>query len=187
MDLTDLITSSQIDPTVMGAQDIRKAVFDASFGALYRFQNLDVGFSLPQLIESSVKDENSTSLYRLSRHYLIHASYLYAINKDFQLKPFVIARTTANSTFMYEVAALVKYQKQWMLGLTYRKSSMGISLGGEFYDLIIMNYTYEFAGQGMLSQSSGTHEISLGFALGKKKDKAPAPSGKKPYYDWIDK
>jgi type IX secretion system PorP/SprF family membrane protein len=187
MDLTDLITNSQTDPAILGTQDIRKAVFDASFGALYRFQNLDVGFALPQLMESSIKDDNSTSLYSLSRHYLIHASYLYAINKDFQLKPFLIARTTANSEFMYEVAALVKYQKQWMLGLTYRKSNLGLSMGGEFYDIIIMNYTYEFSGQGMLSKSSGTHEISLGFALGKKKDKAPAPSGKKPYYDWIDK
>jgi len=155
---------------------------------LYRLQNLSIGIALPRLLEGKVKDEAKNTLYTLKRHYLIHASYLYEINKNFQVQPFVIVRTTEKSPLSFDVSALIKYQQQMWLGLTYRNSgSIGISLGGELHNAIIANYTYEFSGQGMLGKSSGTHDISIGFRIGKTKDKTPPASSKKPYYQWLEK
>jgi len=188
IDLSEISSQNQADPVVMSNQDVRSVVFDASFGVLYRIQNLSIGIALPRLLEGNVKDEAKNTLYTLKRHYLIHASYLYDINKNFQVQPFVVVRTTGNSPLSFDVSALVKYQQQMWLGLTYRNSgSIGISLGGELHNAIIANYTYEFSGEGMLGKSTGTHDISIGFRIGKTKDKAPPASPKKPYYDWIEK
>ncbi|PCH93679.1 MAG: hypothetical protein COB85_06575 [Bacteroidetes bacterium] len=187
VDMSKISTQQSSDPVLMNAADVRRTVFDASFGVLYQFQNLDFGVAIPRLIESQVKDDNSNSVYTLSRHYIIHASYYYNINKDFQVKPYIIARTTGNSPLLFEVMAQVKYQKKYWVGLLYRKTSMGMSLGGEFFNMIALNYSYEFSGQGLMSESGGTHEITLGFKIGKKDEDVPAASPAKPYYDWIKK
>jgi len=185
VDMSKISTQQASDPALMAANDVRKTVFDASFGVLYQFQNLDFGITIPRLVESKVKDDNSNSVYTMSRHYVIHTSYYFNINKNFQVKPYVIARTTGSSPFMFEVMAQVKYQKKYWIGLLYRKTSMGMSLGGELFNMIALNYSYEFAGQGLMSQSNGTHEITLGFKIGKKDEDVPAASPKKPYYDWV--
>ena len=188
IDLSEISSQNQADPVVMSNQDVRNVVFDATFGVLYRIQNLRVGITLPRLLEGKVKDKDKNTLYTLKRHYLIHASYFYDINKNFQVQPFVVVRTTEKSPLSFDVAALIKYQQQMWLGFTYRYSgSIGISLGGELHNAIIANYTYEFSGQGMLGKSSGTHDISIGFRIGKPKDKTPPASSKKPYYQWLDK
>jgi len=187
VDLASLSGTASSDPMAMNTDNVRRRVFDASFGVLYKFQNLDFGFAIPRLIETKVKNDGDTSLYGLSRHYIIHASYFYNITKDFQVQPFVVTRMTANSEFLYEITALVKYQKMVWLGLMYRKTNIGISLGGQLFNVVQMNYSYEFSGQGLMGKSSGTHEISLGFLIGKNDDGKPAPTLKKPYYDWIDK
>ena len=186
IDLSDLGTQGINDPVVMNNQDSRTRMFDAGFGALYRFQNFDFGVAVPRLIESKVKDTDNDTVYTFSRHYLVHASYLYSINKQFQVQPFLVGRTTANSGFLYEAAAMVRYQNQLWLALMYRKGgTMGISMGGKFYHVVQMGYSYEFSGEGMLGKSSGTHEISLGFIIGGNKSEVPASTPKKPYYDWI--
>lgn len=186
INLAELSQSGLNDPGVFNS-NLRKGVFDACFGALYRFQNLDVGLVLPRLFEFKVDDVNSNTIYTLRRHYIMHASYLLTINSQFQLTPYVVTRATANSGLFYEAAAKVTYQQQMWLALMYRKAGLiGISVGGNLYNIIQMGYSYEFSGNGILGKSSGTHEISLGFVIGRDEREAPVSTPKKPYYNWVD-
>jgi len=186
LNLTDLSFSAINDPSLMNNANARQVLFDATFGALYHFQKLYAGIAVPRLMESNVKDESGTTLYTMSRHYVIHASYKMPVAPQFTVEPFVVARTTANSVLAFELAAKTEYDKQWWLGLMYRKGgTMGLTLGGKIFNVVQMAYSYEFAGSAMLGQSNGTHEISLGFLIGESKSDAPASTIKKPYYDWV--
>ena len=186
LNLVDLSSKALSDPSLINNIDARELLFDATFGALYHFQKLYVGIQVPRLMESAVKDETGASLYTMSRHYVVHASYKMPVAPQFTVEPFLVARTTANSVLEFELAAKTEYNKQWWLGLMYRKGgTMGLTLGGKIFNVVQMAYSYEFAGTAMLGQSSGTQEISLGFLIGESKSDAPASTIKKPYYDWV--
>lgn len=186
INLAELGTSALNDPVVMSNSEMRKTVFDATFGALYHFQKLYVGVAVPRLMETKIENDSGNVIYSLSRHYVVHASYKIPVVPKFTVEPFVIARMTANSGMLYEVAAKTEYNKQWWLGLMYRKGgTMGLTLGGKIFNAVQMAYSYEFAGTGKLGQSNGTHEISLGFIIGESKSDAPPSTIKKPYYDWV--
>ena len=186
LNLVDLSSKALSDPSLINNIDARELLFDATFGALYHFQKLYVGVQVPRLMESAVKDETGASLYTMSRHYVVHTSYKMPVAPQFTVEPFLVARTTANSVLEFELAAKTEYNKQWWLGLMYRKGgTMGLTLGGKIFNVVQMAYSYEFAGTAMLGQSSGTQEISLGFLIGESKSDAPASTIKKPYYDWV--
>ena len=185
LNLSDLSSNAINDPTVNTA-DVRKSVFDATFGALYTFQKLNIGVAVPRLLETTIMGDSGNALYTLSRHYVIHASWQVPLAPQVTVEPFAIARMTAKSGLLYEVAAKTVYQKQWWLALMYRKGgTMGLTVGGKVFNVVQMAYSYEFSGNGMLGRSSGTHELSLGFLIGESKSDAPASTNKKPYYDWI--
>lgn len=187
IDLSGSKSLNSNDPLITSSQNVRTMVFNANFGALYKFRNLEVGVALPQLVPSKAKNEAGT-LYTLKMHNLVHASYSYDINKDWEVQPVAVLRKTASTDLFYEVAALGRYKEMVFAALTYRKgSSMALSLGGELYDRLVGSYSYEFAGGGMMAQSSGSHEITLGYLIGKNKNAVAPSDSKKPYYDWLNK
>ena len=199
IDLLGNKTSNQLDPVVLNYQDQDATVFDASAGILYSYQKLNIGVAIPHLIENKIEEPRESLqaggpisiLYTLQRQYNIHASYSHNFNSNWQIEPYAVVRKTMNSPLFYEVASLIKYQQIW-IGATYRKgNSFGASIGGVIYNKAVMNYTYEFSSNGMLANSSGTHEISIGFLLGKNKNNKSSifnsNSSKQSYYQFIDK
>jgi len=188
IDLSNHKIQIQSDPIVLNNQDLSKALFNADAGIAYRFQNFTVGIVSQQLLENNIKntDTGNTILYILKRHYLIHLSSLYECNADWQIEPFVVIRKTESSPLFYEATALVKYKKLLWLGVTYRKgNSFANSVGGA-YKKAVLNYTFEFSEQGIQGASSGTHEISIGFLLGKSKHSSSSifSNPNIPYYNW---
>ena len=186
LNISDLSASAINDPLLMDQANVRKVLFDATFGALYHFQKLYVGIAVPRLMESAVKDEAGTSLYTMSRHYVVHASYKLPSAAKISFEPFLVARTTANSVMTFEVAVKTVYNKQWWLALMYRKSGdIGLILGGKIFNVVQMAYGYEMPGGNLVGSANSTHEISLGFLIGESKSDAPPSTIKKPYYDWV--
>ena len=189
IDLSKSNTQGSLDPVIMSSSDMSKTVFDAGAGILLRYQKLNIGLAIPRLIQSTVESETTdSSIYTFERHYRIHLSYSIDLNRNWQIDPHVVLMQSQNSPMFYDVAALIKYQQRLWVGTTYRKgSSFGLSLGGIVHDRVAMNYSYEFGGGGVLGNSSGTHEFSLGFLIGKNKGNPSSifnPASKQPYYDW---
>jgi hypothetical protein len=67
---------------------------------------------------------------------------------------------------------------------------MGFGLGVNPSKKMLISYSYDLSGTGIMKYSSGIHEISIGFLLGKESDSGYQRSAfrslpKQPYYDWI--
>jgi len=161
------------DPQIVNYHSLYGSTFDAVASVMVRFSNLHAGIVVPNLIGMKVNyDKVTDNRYTLSRHYLIHASYRYPLNKKLDIEPCMVLRTTFNSPINYEINTLLIYKQLLWAGIAYHKSnSFGISLGGALDYKIVVNYTYEFGLSGILGMSSGTHEISMGYLInyGKKK------------------
>ena len=190
IDITGSNNKSGLDPVVGVNQNMRNVAFDATAALAFQDRNLRAGLVVPRIIESEINE--GTATYTLKRHYIFHSSYLIDLSSDLQTIPSVVLRKTASSNLFYEFATSVRYQKQLWMGINYRRgTSIGILAGFLINNKLAVNYSYEF-GQGMLSNSSGNHEISLGFLLGKGKPNRfsvfskESISRKKPYYKWLN-
>lgn len=148
--------------------------FNAGASILYRFNGLNVSFGAPLLLENKSQYYNSNTAnnkdsYILRRHIMGHVSYdLDIMDGDLQVTPYAIFRKANAAPFNYEFAVRAMYKKMAWLGLAYRSEGiMGASVGFQINEQVMFNYTYEFLGNGITGNSSGTHEIGLGLIVGK--------------------
>ncbi|MBI3501594.1 MAG: PorP/SprF family type IX secretion system membrane protein [Bacteroidetes bacterium] len=174
------------DPVVLNNANVNSMVFDTGFGILYRFKNLHAGISLPRMLSSKIKNSEGTAVYTLAAQQQFNIGYKYSINKDWVIDPLVKVSMVKNVPAFYEVAIPVIYKNTIWVAPIYKKTSMAFGLGGKPYDNFIAQYSYEFSSSGIMGQSGGTHEITIGWRMhAKKKSEVPAPDKKKPYFDWI--
>jgi type IX secretion system PorP/SprF family membrane protein len=178
IDLSRIKAADQNDPVFENKQLFNGTEFNAGASILYQFLGLDVGFSVPFIIENKAKYylNNSVENKLISRHYVAHASYDFDIQEKWQLTPYFVSRWTEMSPLNYDIALLAKYMHKYWLGLTYRKNSeMGVHFGLKLSNSLLMNYTYEFAagGDGVLSHSEGNHEFALGININRVVEKEP--------------
>jgi hypothetical protein len=141
------------------------------------------------MISSKIKNADGNTTYSLAMQQQFNIGYKYECNPDWAIDPVAKISMVKNAPVFYELAVPVIYkQKVWLVPI-YKKTSMALGIGGMPYKNFIAQYTYEFSSKGMMGQSSGTHEITIGWRMGssKKKSDAPAPDPKKPYYQWLNK
>ncbi|NQY66137.1 MAG: PorP/SprF family type IX secretion system membrane protein [Flavobacteriales bacterium] len=156
---------------------------DIGAGINYTYEDATVGVSVPNLLGNSTfyQNQNSNLNYTYARHYLMHASFEFGIKDDLlRFEPILIGRLSQNSPVQVEAAVLTKYDDWIWVGLGFRSGGIYHASGGAMIsDKINILYSYEFGFAGITAQSSGSHEIGLGFNIsgsgdggGSKKDDA---------------
>ena len=179
-------TSAQADPVAANNADVTAMVMDAGFGMLYRFKGLSVGIALPRMLSSKIKDINGNTVYTLAMQQGFNIGYKYAINSDWAIDPIVKVSMVKDAAMFYEMSVPVVYKNKIWIAPFYKKTDMALAVGGSPYSSLIVSYAYEFASKGIMGESGGTHEITLGWKMSaKKKTDTPAPDAKKPYYQWL--
>ena len=181
-------SAAQADPVAANNQGINSLVLDGGFGLLYRCKSLHAGISLPRLMSSKIKNTDGNTVYSLAMQQNIHFGYKYSFNTDWAIDPLARISMVKNAPLFYELAIPIIYRQKVWLAPVYKKTSMALGIGGIPYTNFIAQYSYEFSSKGVMAQSSGTHEITIGWRMAaKKKTDVPAPSSKKPYYQWLNK
>lgn len=179
-------STAQNDPVAANNADVNDLVMDAGFGILYRYKALHVAVSIPRMLSSKIKDVNGNTVYTLAMQQGFNLGYKYAINNDWAIDPIAKFSMVKDASLFYEVSVPVVYKNKIWIAPFYKKTDMALAIGGSPYSNLIVNYAYEFSSKGIMGQSGGTHEITLGWRMAaKKRSEAPAPDAKKPYYQWI--
>jgi type IX secretion system PorP/SprF family membrane protein len=166
--------------------------FNTGFGLIYSYKTFQIGMAIPRMLESTFRNSETDHLvYSLSRIIRMHASCLFEINQLFNVEPVVVIDKSSSESLWYNISALLRYKEITWLEIEYRQGGiMGIGLGVNLSKKMLLNYTYEFSGSGIMKYSSGNHEISVGFLIGKNSDRKYQRSTfrslpKQPYYQWI--
>ncbi len=152
----------------------RKVTTDATFGLSYFWQDLTVGFSVPQLLGTKINyDEDNTNVYmRLRRHFIGSVMYNLEINEDIDFIPSIMTRAAKGSPFQFDVNANLSWKDMVRAGLSYRFGySAGMNLGVKLNNNLTAGYAYEYVISPIGNFSGGGHEIMLGYSFGKKDDK----------------
>lgn len=170
------------DPIILeNAQN--STAFDAAFGFHYSYENLAIDFSIPQLVNSSVRYLNTQGTtqqvadYQLISHYLTAIRYKIPVSLENQLylEPVGMVRVVRGLPWQYDANFLLHWKDQFTIGAGWRSGSpegafasgLNASFSFNLNDYFSATYIYEMTGRSQLRNIMGdTHEFCIGFKFG---------------------
>jgi len=156
------------DAVLITGTEKSKIKVATDISALYRFRNIEGGILFSNVMFGTAKYSNTEMTYKPLKNYLIHASYDYQINKTWAVKPFVLIRGGQQYPSQLELASEVRYSERFWGSLVFRTGGIwGMGFGGEVYEGILLNYSYNLSSNVALN-TFGSHQLTLGVNIFKK-------------------
>lgn len=170
IDFSKAIVKDANDPMMM-SQLQRKSALDANIGVSYNWKELQVGFSVPQLIGQRVKFSNydMNTYYQLNRHYEGSVKYRWEFNKDMQLalEPMVLVRFMPHTPFQYDINAMCSWKNLAWLGVSYRSNyAVGVNARVKLFGNLSAGYAYDIIVTPLKTSAGISHEFILGYKFG---------------------
>lgn len=131
-------------------------------GLHYSFDNGFVGFSVPDLVETSYEKNASTWIH--NRHYFLTGGYLFDLKNSFKLRPTLMTRYVKNAPLSAEITLSAIYDDMFWFGLLYRHNdAIGALASVQINNQIRIGYAYDYSILSLSSYQSGSHEIILSY------------------------
>ena len=152
-------------------QSGRKTTFDATAGSLLSWNKLQIGFSVPQVMNNSlayIQQNDARSFYLLSRHYLLSTKYTFYISKqkNFTASPLVLVRAAQNAPLQYDINAIFDWNEKYWMAMSYKnREAISLNVGIRIKGLTI-GYAYDVVNSSAMGPYSGpSQEILIGYAF----------------------
>lgn len=153
------------DAALIIGREKSKIKVATDFSALYRFKSIEAGVLFSNVMFGTAKFSTDDITYKPMKNYLLHASYDYRINEAWNVKPFALFRGGENVPSQLELASEVRYIEKFWGSLLVRTGGIwGMGFGGEVYDGILLNYSYNLSTNVALN-TFGSHQLTLGIRL----------------------
>lgn len=146
--------------------------FLSEFGINYRYYDLNIGFSLPVLMDPSYSSEEFS--FDPLNELLFMGSYVFQLpGNKIALEPYFLYRIKENLPAQFEATGIMRFNDLFWIGGAYRQDYGASALVGlHVGENVKIGYAYEFAAAQVNSYTGGSHEIQLSMGLGDKEKKA---------------
>jgi type IX secretion system PorP/SprF family membrane protein len=153
------------DMVLINGVENSKIKFATDVSMLYRYKKAEAGIFFSNLMFGTVRYRNTDMQYKPLKNYLIHSSYLFVIDNKWEAKPTFVLRGGQNIPFQIEVGSSVTWNSEFWGTILYRANGIfGVGLGGEIYDGILLNYSYNLSTSVSLNAFS-SHQLTLGIKI----------------------
>jgi len=154
-----------IDPSLV-SQDINsKLKFMSDFSAVWEWKGVEAGFLFSNISFGDASYKEVALKYNPVTNFQFHATYLYNLNKDWEVSPMVILRGGKYIRSQFEFASQVLYLKKVWGSLVFRDPGVfGFGLGANIGKGLKIGYNFNIAtnvAMGVLNN----HELTLGINL----------------------
>ncbi len=174
--ITDPNVFDPNDPITKGKRELNQTSLIIGGGLLYRFQKLNIGVWSPGL------NGKSMNLQSFKQHFIGHASYDFKINDNWNIEPIAVVRYTENSPVNFDISAVGRYKEKYLAAVTFKRNTiLALSVGGEITRNVVFMYSYDTPlptteDRGVLGNSFGGHEVTLGYRFGKRSGTPTGPA-----------
>ena len=170
LDATNAVVDDITDEVVMGGAQSGMN-FDSEFGVFYNLKGLQLGVSIPQVMETEADLQfEGIDGFTSKRHFVAYAGYNHELNEKWSVEPSMLYKTAQSGLNQFDFNALVTFNDMISVGAGYRTHiGMIARLGVNIKDLVYVGYAYEFSGANISSYATGSHEIMLGIKFCKDK------------------
>ena len=146
-------------------------ILDVNAGVVFYGENLFLGVSTTQLLKNDVRFEDVVTESNFNQHYFLVAKYNFDLSEEFSIEPTVVAKYVENSPLSADFGARFIYNKASWLAFQYRTSNaITFQVGTNIVKNIYVSYGFEVATGPLRNGTSGTHELQLGFYIGKNRN-----------------
>ena len=155
------------DPVISG--DFNSVAYspDADFGILLRSYDYFAGFSVSNLLQTSVLiGAHELPEFKTYRHYWIMGGYSIPITFEFALEPSVLLKTTENWNPQGDFSLKLYYEDLYWGGFSYRTNKSIIATVGLRIEGLHFGYAFDYALSEIGHFNYGSHEIILSIKLG---------------------
>jgi type IX secretion system PorP/SprF family membrane protein len=158
-----------LDQALIYGQQQSKIKFATDVSALYRYQDAEAGILFSNVMFGTVKYANSDLTYKPLKNFLLHASYLFVVDNKWDIKPTFILRGGQHVPMLFEVSPTVTWSKRFWGNILLRTGGIyGVGVGGEVYNGIMLNYSFNFSTNVQLN-AFNSHQVTLGVRIFKPK------------------
>ena len=144
---------------------MRQSVFipDADAGIYYSAEHLYGGFSVGQLLESTLKfGDTGFDRLVLERDYHMMAGYDFQTsNQRIILSPSTHVKIAENGKAQADLSGRFIYDQSYWGGITYRTGHSIIILAGVSVDRLVFGYAFDIGLNSIMKHSFGTHEFTF--------------------------
>ena len=155
------------DPVMDG--DFKTVAYspDADFGIFFQDPNYFAGFSISNLLQTSVKTGgNEIANFQTYRHYWFMGAYRFRLSDILELEPGTLLKTTENWNPQGDFTLKLYFNEQFWGGLSYRTNKSMILLLGVKIDGLHFGYSFDWAFSEIGHFNYGSHEIVLAYKIG---------------------
>lgn len=139
---------------------------DVDFGIYWTNTRYFIGASVNNLMQSVIKIGGAESEYQILRHYWFMGAYKFMLNKEWELEPSVLFKTTEQLIPQGDIGAKMYYKDDYWAGLAIRTDGSLITQLGMRYDGLFIGYAFDYAFSAIQRFSYGSHEISISYKFG---------------------
>ena len=154
------------DPVMDG--DFKTVAYspDADVGVFFQDPNYFVGFSISNLLQTSVKIGGNPIDFETPRHYWLMGAYRFRLSDMLELEPGTLLRTTENWDHLGDFTVKLYVAEQFWGGLSYRTNKSMILLVGVKLDGLHFGYSFDWAFSEIGHFNYGSHEVVLAYKIG---------------------
>ena len=134
---------------------------EATFGMYYKVNNLNIGISVPGILNSNIDISGSNSNV-LESHFYTMLSYTKSLNDFWSLYPSVLMKTAKHYN-QFDFNLNVKFRDQVWFGASFRQDfGPSVFVGLDFGRLFSI-YSHDISSNKMSNYSNGSHEMTIGY------------------------
>ncbi len=140
---------------------------DADFGVQFKGFDYFVGFSVSNLLQTSVLiGKNELADFKTYRHYWLMGGYRFMLSPEFELEPSALLKTSENWNPQGDFSVRLYYTDLIWGGVSYRTNKSIIAMVGTRVDIVHFGYSFDWALSEIGHFNYGSHEITLSVKLG---------------------
>jgi len=148
------------DPVESSGLDFVTFIPDANVGFYWTSEKYFLGVSANQLFQAPLKlgstDFGTLELYR---HYYLMGGYIFPINREFEIEPSFLFKTTEQLLPQADLTLRLFYLTDYWAGLSYRTSGSISALFGLKHDQMSIGVAYDYSLSNIRKRSMGSAEI----------------------------
>ncbi len=155
------------DPLETTGLDFVTFIPDANIGFYWTSDHHFLGVSANQLFQSSIKLGSSDfGELKLYRHYYFMAGYNFPINREFEIEPSALFKTTEQLIPQTDFTVRLFYLSDYWVGLSYRTNGTVSTMFGIRVDQLSVGVAYDYSFSSIRKRSLGSAEVVASLKFG---------------------
>lgn len=177
IDRNKLQFTNQIDPAIGNSGIFNKIRPDLNAGLYMYSNNVFAGLSAMQILPQDIEWQMDTAKKvsgKVVPHWFMHAGYRFNVNDYWNFIPSVLLKKAGPTQVQPEVNLKALYSNMLWAGVGFRsKEGFNAMAGVLVSNRFNVSYSYDYTTSRLNNWSKGSHEVIVGFVLGRMGESCP--------------